>query len=114
LKIYLTYGVLHPSELIDCKITDADCEGNHVNIFTKRIVINHHKNDRKGNKNFDISDELVRFLRKGLGKYIITNQNNELYQSSSAFTKWLNLILMIITRMIYEKRYRLNALRMVM
>jgi integrase len=87
LKIYLTYGVLHPSELIDCKITDADCEGSHVNIFTKRIVTNHHKNDRKGNKNFDISDELVRFLRKGLGKYIITNQNNELYQSSSAFTK---------------------------
>ena len=27
------------------------------------------------------------FLRKGLGKYIITNQNDELYQSSSAFTK---------------------------
>ena len=26
-------------------------------------------------------------LRKGLGKYLISNQHNELYQSSSAFTK---------------------------
>jgi hypothetical protein len=69
LKIYLTYGVLRPSELIDCKITDADCEGNHINIFTKQIVINHHKNDRKGKKVIDIFDELVGFLRKGLGIY---------------------------------------------
>ena len=26
-------------------------------------------------------------MRKGLGKYVITNQNDKLYQSSSAFTK---------------------------
>ena len=55
--------------------------------MTKQVVINHHKNDRKGRKVIDICDELERFLRKGLGKYIITNQSGELYTSSSAFTK---------------------------
>jgi hypothetical protein len=51
LKIYLTYGVLRPSELLDCSITETDCEGNHINILKKQIVIHHHKNDRKGKKN---------------------------------------------------------------
>ena len=87
LKIYLTYGVLRPSELLDCSVTEKDCEGNHINILTKKIVIHHHKNDRKGKKVIDIEDELVECLRKGLGKYLVTNQNDKLYQSSSAFTK---------------------------
>ena len=50
LKIYLTYGVLRPSELLHCKVTEKDCEGNHINVKTKQIVIHHHKNDRKGKK----------------------------------------------------------------
>jgi hypothetical protein len=88
LKIYLTYGVLRPSELLHCKVTEKDCEEeNYINILTKQIVINNHKNDRKGKKIIDIDDELVECLRKGLGRYIITNQCDKLYQSSSAFTK---------------------------
>jgi hypothetical protein len=87
LKIYLTYGVLRPSELLDCSVTEKDCEGNQINISTKQIVIHHHKNDRKGKKVIDINDELVECLRKGLGKYLISNQSDKLYQSSSAFTK---------------------------
>jgi hypothetical protein len=87
LKIYLAYGVLRPSELLDCKITESDCEGNHINVVTKQIIINHHKNDRKGKKIIDIEDELVECLRKGLGRYLVTNQSDKLYQSSSAFTK---------------------------
>ena len=87
LKIYLTYGVLRPSEIIDCKITECDCEVNHINVLTKQIVIHHHKNDRKGKKVIDIDDELVECLRKGLGSYLVTNQSDKLYQSSSAFTK---------------------------
>ena len=88
MKIYLTYGVLRPSELLDCVITENDCEGNHINILKKQIVIHHHKNDRKGKKVIQIeNDELVECLRKGLGRYIITNQSDKLYQSSSAFTK---------------------------
>jgi hypothetical protein len=87
LKIYLTYGVLRPSEILHCKITESDCEGNHINVKTKQIVIHHHKNDRKGKKVIDIEDELVECLRKGLGRYLVTNQSDKLYQSSSAFTK---------------------------
>jgi hypothetical protein len=87
LKIYLTYGVLRPSELLDCKITENDCEGNYINILKKQIVINYHKNDRKGKKVIQTDDELVECLRKRLGKYLVTNQSDKLYQSSSAFTK---------------------------
>jgi integrase len=87
LKIYLTYGVLRPSELLHCSITKKDCEGNHINVKTKQIVIHHHKNDRKGKKVIHIDDELVECLRKGLGKYLFTNQSDKLYQSSSTFTK---------------------------
>ena len=88
LKIYLTYGVLRPSELLHCSVTEKDCEGeNYINILTKQIVINNHKNDRKGKKIIQIDDELVECLRKGLGRYLILNNNDKLYQSSSAFTK---------------------------
>ena len=88
LKIYLTYGVLRPSEILDCKITENDCEEeNYINILTKQIVIHHHKNDRKGKKVIQIDDELVECLRKGLGNYLVLNQTGELYTSSSAFTK---------------------------
>jgi integrase len=87
LKIYLTYGVLRPSEILDCKVTEKDCECNHINVSTKQIVIHHHKNDRKGKKVIHIDDELVEYLRKGLGKYLVLNNNDKLYQSSSAFTK---------------------------
>ena len=87
LKIYLTYGVLRPTKFLYLKITETDCEGYHINILTKQVVINNHKNDRKGKKVIDIFDELEGFLRKELGKYIITNQKKYLYQSSSAFTK---------------------------
>jgi hypothetical protein len=64
LKIYLTYGVLRPSEIIDCAITEIDCEGNHINVSTKQIVIHYHKNDRKGKKVIQIeNDELLECLR---------------------------------------------------
>jgi integrase len=87
LKINLTYGVLRPSELLHCSVTESGCEGNHINVKTKQIVINHHKNDRKGKKIIDIEDELVERLRKGLSRYLVTNQSDKLYQSSSAFTE---------------------------
>jgi hypothetical protein len=88
LKIYLRYGVLRPSKLLHCKVTEKDCEEeNYINVKTKQIVINNHKNDRKGKKVIQIEDELVECLRKGLGNYLTTNQTGALYQSSSAFTK---------------------------
>ena len=104
LKIYLTYGVLRPSEIVDCSITEKDCEGNHINVSTKKIVIHHHKNDRKGKKVIQIeNDELVGCLRKGLGEYLILNNNGILYQSSSAFTKAFKTYFNDYTPMIYGK-----------
>jgi hypothetical protein len=52
-------------------------------------VINNHKNDRKGKKVIDISSDkkLLGILRKGIGFSLVTNQQGELYQSSSAFSK---------------------------
>ena len=58
LKLYLTYGVIRSSELISCLITDADCDDNtnYINVNKKQIVINNHKNDRKGKNVIDIND----------------------------------------------------------
>jgi hypothetical protein len=68
LKIYLMYGVLRSSEITSCKITDYQCEVNHINILIKQIVIHHHKNDRNRTKIIDVDDEkLLGILRKGLG-----------------------------------------------
>jgi len=91
LKLYLTYGVLRPSELINCLICDCDGDDttNYINLNKKQIVINNHKNDRKGKKVIDISSDkkLLGILRKGIDQFLVTNQQGELYQSSSAFSK---------------------------
>jgi integrase len=91
LKIYLTYGMLRPSEIIDMQITDTDegCEKtNYINVQTKKIVIHNHKNDKKGRKVIDISDDKLNdILFKGLNNYLVTTQNGELYASSSSFSK---------------------------
>ena len=101
LKIYLTYGVLRPSEIIDLKIVECD-EGNeninYYNVWTKELIIHNHKNDRKGVKVIQITDVKLRtILKLGLGCI-----NPVLH-----LRKCLNLILMTIHRMIYGKRYHL-------
>ena len=91
LKIYLTYGVVRPSELIDMQITDTDEGGdkfNYINVQTKQIVINNHKNDKKRKKVIDITDDKLNdILCKGLNNHLVTNQHGELYASSSSFGK---------------------------
>ena len=91
LKIYLTYGMLRPSEIIDMQITDTDegCEKmNYINVQSKQIVINNHKNDKKGRKVIDITDDKLNgILCKGLNHHLVTTQNCELYASSSSFSK---------------------------
>jgi len=90
LKLYLTYGVIRSSELMNCLITDNDCDDNtnYINVNKKQIVINNHKNDRKGKKIIDINDnKLLGILRKGIGRFLVTTQQGKLYQSSSAFSK---------------------------
>ena len=91
LKIYLNYGVLRPSEIIDMKITTTD-EGNedinYINYNTNMMVINKHKNDRNGPKRIEIKDkDLMVQLHQRINKYIICNSKNELYNDTSAFTK---------------------------
>jgi len=89
LKIYLTYGMIRPREILDMKITDTD-EGNdkinYINVVSKKIFINNHKNDRNGPKIINITDnKLNGILWKGLNKYLITNNNNDIYKYSSVF-----------------------------
>jgi len=91
LKIYLTYGMLRPSEILDMKITDTD-EGNdnvnYINVTTKKIVIYNHKYDKNGSKVIDITDDKLNdILSKGLNHHLMTTQNGELYASSSSFSK---------------------------
>jgi len=91
LKIYLNYGVLRPSELIDMKITTTD-EGNekinYINYETNMMVINKHKNDRNGPKRIEIKDRyLMEQLHQRINKYLICNSKHEPYNDSSAFTK---------------------------
>jgi len=91
LKIYLTYGMLRPSEIMDMKITDTD-EGNdnvnYINVVTKKIIIHNHKNDRKGTKVIDVTDDKLNdILCNGLNSYLITNHSGEVYTSSSSFSK---------------------------
>ena len=91
LKIYLNYGVLRPSEILKCLITDTDDNNdkiNYINVKTKKIVINNHKNnDKRGAKEFVLDDKLIKGLKAGLGRYLITNEEGKVYESSSSFTK---------------------------
>ena len=60
LKLYMTYGMIRPSEIMEMKITETD-EGNdtinYINVVSKKIVNNNHKNDRKGPKIINITDQ---------------------------------------------------------
>ena len=91
LKIYLNYGVLRPSEMYNILITDTDENNdkiNYINVKTKKIVINNHKNnDKRGTKEFVLDDKLIKGLKAGLGRYLITNEEGNVYESSSSFTK---------------------------
>ena len=83
LKIYLTYGVLRPSEIIEMQITDTD-EGYHkINYINVQIK-------QRGRKVVDvIDDKLHDILCKGLNRYLVTTQNGELYASRSSFFKYV-------------------------
>ena len=72
-------------------ITDTDENNdkiNYINVKTKKIVINNHKNnDKRGKKEFVLDDKLIKGLKAGLGRYLITNEEGNVYESSSSFTK---------------------------
>ena len=92
LYIYLNYGVIRPSELLECKIIDYNDEvNNHINVKTKQIIIHKHKNEvSKGTKIIDIDNKLNNILKIGLDKYLILSQKNELFKGTSSFSKVFN------------------------
>ena len=90
LKLYLTYGVIRSSELINCLITDNDCDDNtnYINKTKNKSLSTTIKMTEKVKKVIDINDnKLLGILRKGIGRFLVTTQQGELYQSSSAFSK---------------------------
>jgi hypothetical protein len=93
-KLYLEYGVLRSSEIINCLITDNDDNDkiNYINIKSKNLVINIHKNDEKGPKIIELDDEFLKYIIPGLDKYLISNKNRDLYKSSSSFAKFFSNI----------------------
>jgi hypothetical protein len=72
LKIYMTYGVLRPSEILNCLISDCECDDNtnYINVNTKQIVINQHKNDFVKGKKWlilPLIKSCLVFYERGLG-----------------------------------------------
>jgi integrase len=92
LKIYLDIGNLRGDEVVDMKILDTDTEDkiNYINTTTKKIIIKNHKTEKsQGTRIIDIEDKkLMGILRKGLGKYLITDTNGELFKTSSKFGEY--------------------------
>jgi pyruvate/2-oxoglutarate/acetoin dehydrogenase E1 component len=89
LKIYLDIGNLRCDEVVDMKILDTDTEDkiNYINTTTKKIIIKNHKTESStGTRIIDIEDKkLLNILKKGLGKNLITDKNNEPFKTSSKF-----------------------------
>ena len=93
-KQNLEYGVLRSSEIINCLITDNDDNNkiNYINIKSKNLVINIHKNDKKGPKIIELDKTFLKYIKPGLDKYLISNKNGELYKNSSSFAKFFTNI----------------------
>jgi hypothetical protein len=97
LKIYLDIGNLRGDEVVDMKILDTDTEDkiNYINVKTNQIIIKNHKTEKsQGTRTIDIEDKkLLNILKKGLGKYLITDKNNEPYKTSSKFGEYFKSII---------------------
>jgi len=92
LKIYLEIGNFRGGEIIDMKILDTDTEDkiNYINVKTNKIIIRNHKTEKSQKERIiDIEDKkLINILKKGLGKYLITDKNNEPFKTSSKFGEY--------------------------
>ena len=97
LKIYLDIGNLRGDEIVDMKILDTDTDEkiNYINTTTKKITIKNHKTESStGTRIIDIEDKkLLNILKKGLGKYLITDKNNEPYKTLSKFGEYFKSLI---------------------
>lgn len=91
LTIWEEYGILRPDEVRSLIITyDDDKQNNHINLTTKKIIFYNHKNKySNGIKEIDISGnkKLVEILKKGEGKYLVTNSEYKKFCDTSGFSK---------------------------
>ena len=92
LKIYLEIGNFRGGEIVDMKILDTDTEDkiNYINVKTHKIIIRNHKTEKSQKERMiDIEDKkLLNILKKGLGKYLITDKNDEPFITSSKFGEY--------------------------
>ena len=92
LKIYLEIGNFRGGEIVDMKILDTDTEDkiNYINVKTHKIIIRNHKTEKSQKERIiEIEDKkLINILKKGLGKYLITDKNNEPFKTSSKFGEY--------------------------
>ena len=92
LKIYLEIGNFRGGEIVDMKILDTDTEDkiNYINVKTHKIIIRNHKTEKSQKERMiDIEDKkLLNILKKGLGKYLITDKNKEPFKTSSKFGEY--------------------------
>ena len=97
LKIYLDIGNLRGGEIIDMKILDTDTEIkiNYINVKTNKIIVRNHKTQKfQKERIIDIEDKkLINILKKGLGKYLITDTNGELFKTSSKFGEYFKSLI---------------------
>ena len=62
--------------IINCLITDNDNNDkvNYINIKSKNLVINIHKNDKNWPKIIELDDTFLNYIKPGLDKYLISNK----------------------------------------
>jgi len=70
--------------------TDTEDKINYINVNTKKIIVRNHKTDEsQKDRIIDIEDKkLLGILKKGLGKYFITDKNGELFKTSSKYGEY--------------------------
>jgi len=96
LKIYLEIGNFRGGEIIDMKILDTDTEDkiNYINVKTNKIIVKNHKTEKSQKERIiDIEDKKTyKYTKKGLGKYLITDSNGELFKISSKFGEYFKTL----------------------
>jgi len=70
--------------------TDTYDKINYINVKTNTIIIRNHKTEKSQKERIiNIEDKkLMGILKKGLGKYLITDTNGELFKTSSKFGEY--------------------------
>jgi hypothetical protein len=103
--LLLNFGAERPAELMKVVIRDTDDdELNYVNITTKQMVINEHKNKNKSKQArvFDLDDKFIDLVKSGIGLHLILKETkNEGYGNVDSMKA---MVLKFLNVNIYEIR----------